>query len=525
MNHNGNFIFAIQEGNLKSLNDNLSWSILLITLALCTVGLIALSSTSPAIALSQLSDPNVYTLFWRQAIAMFVGFFFLILGKNCHLDKISNLPPKAIGSFSYLLISICIVLCVVMLFCPEQNGAKRWINLGFFNLQVAEICKICIILFWAHFLTVERKIVSIDEEYFNDREGFWCWLYKHPFIPSSVAIYIASLWEDLRIIFAPSAFTLAMFGLIEQGHDMGSIVLMGVTVGAMFWCSNFPNRLLKFIAVTGLVCSVFMILLQPYRIDRIESWINPMNDPQGDGYQSVNSFMALSCGGVFGRGLTYSCQKYGFLPEAQTDFILAIIGEELGLVGCLGIILLFFLLTTICFKLARRCKNSYLSMISFGIGIQLALQVLVNLSVVNGFFPNKGMPLPLISYGGSSVVFTLFSVGMLMHIANSYRTVGQRRKNAPLKGIAVCKASSISSSHSNDISSSSEIAVSPISSGEWLSIVRSDKINREPSLAFQDRGLPKPKASQGWDRSDTSIFRPLTWKEQRERHNRLQAIR
>ncbi|MCX7953366.1 MAG: FtsW/RodA/SpoVE family cell cycle protein [Deltaproteobacteria bacterium] len=278
-----------------------------------------------------------------------------------------------------LPVTACILVFLPVLLEHEVRGTFRWIRLGPLNFQPGEIAKVLFIIFLSDFWGVVRK-------------GF----YRNFFAPFLV-------------------FSLLVLGFYFQ-KDLGGMV----TVGIIFFAGLFivlRNTLVLFFTVSIFIIFVaFSVLSEPYRVDRIKSFLDPHKDPFGSGYQAIQSFSAFREGGIFGKGLGMSSKKISSLPASHTDFIFAVIGEELGLIGCLGVVTLFFIL---CFGLFVRGfiffglrKLSILNTLS---SLFIAVHAILNVMVVLGYIPTKGLPLPFISYGGSVamsfsclVVYTLF---------------------------------------------------------------------------------------------------------------------
>ena len=281
----------------------------------------------------------------------------------------------------------------------------------------------------------------------------------------------------------------------------------------MLYVSGMSKRLLlRLFMIMGVSFSLLLMLFS-YRTERIKAWIEPMKYANETAYQAVNSFMAIASGKVWGCGMPFSGQKYGFLPEQHTDFIYAVICEEIGFVGSMGILALFALLCYCGFRLSSRCKDPYRALLAFGISVQIALQVLINVAVVTGLAPNKGLPLPLISYGGSSMCITLFSIGLLLNISDTYRRSGAVKRRTVNKRGSVRRWHTISNSLLPYPSESSDVRVSPISSGEWRKIVGSDPDN-------QKRHLPGPRVKEGWKVIDINE----STRKRRERMKKVQDI-
>jgi len=175
------------------------------------------------------------------------------------------------------------------------------------------------------------------------------------------------------------------------------------------------------VMVPGVIAMVGLIVVKPYRIKRMIAFANPWSDPRGAGFQIIQSMIAMGSGGLFGVGLAHSKQKLFYLPEAHTDFIFSIIGEELGIIGSMGIIILFTVFIWLGFKIAYSARDLFGQFLAFGLVTMIALQVMINIAAVTALIPTKGLPLPFISYGGTSLVYSLASVGLLLNIAKHRR--------------------------------------------------------------------------------------------------------
>jgi len=199
--------------------------------------------------------------------------------------------------------------------------------------------------------------------------------------------------------------------------DLGTTISIASVVFLMLYVGGVPWRYLLFILLFASCMLYLLIVSEPYRMRRVVAFINPWADPKGSGFQIIQSQIALGSGGIFGKGLGHSMQKLFYLPAAHTDFIFSIIGEELGLVGTIGVILLFVLFIRLGLKVVRNAPDRFGYFLSLGLVCMLSFRAIVNIGVSCGIMPTKGLPLPFISYGGSSFVFDMISVGLLLNIA------------------------------------------------------------------------------------------------------------
>jgi cell division protein FtsW len=285
----------------------------------------------------------------------------------------------------HLLVFSLILLLFVLIphIGKESYGARRWFKLGMFNFQPSELAKLAVIIYTADFLS--RKKHQIHS-------------FIHGFLPPILMMGAACL-------------------LTVKQPDLGTTVEMAVVVLGMLLIAGAKLRHLLFIALAALPLVIYLVVKEPYRMARIIAFLDPWQDSQGIGFQLTQSQIALGSGGIFGVGLGHSQQKLFYLPAAHTDFILSIIGEELGLVGTLSVIILFIMFVWIGIRIIRQIHEGFGYFMSIGIILMLGLQAMVNVGVSIGAFPTKGLPLPFISYGGSALIFHLIAVALILNIS------------------------------------------------------------------------------------------------------------
>jgi cell division protein FtsW len=264
------------------------------------------------------------------------------------------------------------------------NGARRWYRFGLLSFQPSELFKVALCLYMADFF--EREQARIKTFF----KGF----------------------------LQPVAIMGLAFALILAQPDFGTALLIAAMTFAMLYIAGI--RMIHVLpgALASAPLVVYLVLKVPERIERILAFLNPWQDPQGAGYQVIQSLMALGSGGLFGIGLGNSRQKLLFLPEANNDFVFAIIGEELGLVGCTGVILLFVLLFWYGVRVARRAPDLFSSLLVFGLTLMIGIQAVVNIAVVTCSAPTKGLALPFVSSGGSSLAATMVAMGLILNVAS-----------------------------------------------------------------------------------------------------------
>lgn len=285
--------------------------------------------------------------------------------------------------FLFFGMIVTTALLIVVLFMPAVKGASRWIGIGGIGIQPSEVAKLMLIVYLADNIT--RKGENIK----SFRKGIFPILF-------------------IAIIFA---------GLIIIEPNMSTAVIIVAVSFCLLFSGGADLKQLAGLFVVGIGSGVVLALSAPYRLKRVTGFLNPWADPLNTGYQAIQSLYALGSGGLFGLGLCQSRQKWYYIPEAQNDFIFSIIGEELGFIGVIFIIILFVFLIWRGLKIALNCKDKFGSLLAVGITSLIAVQASINLLVVSSFMPVTGVTLPLISYGGSSLVFTMASLGILLNIS------------------------------------------------------------------------------------------------------------
>lgn len=356
--------------DIKYRLTNINLIILVVTL--CVLGLLMQYSASSYNALKETGDAFFYVK--KQGLSMIIGGLAMLLGMVVNTDKYNKLR--------YIILGVSLALLAI-LFIPgvgvEKYGAKRWISLGFMTVQPSEISKFGLIFYIAS--TISRKPT------FTFR--------------AMIPVLLATGGVCLLIMLEPNMSITMLVAL--------SMLLMLVLGGAKI-------RHFAIMAIPLIIGVIVLVLMEPYRMKRILAFIDPWSSPQAEGFQLVQSYYALSSGGLFGVGLFNSRQKYSFLPFAESDFIFAIIGEELGFVGAVMIICLFAYLIYLGIKTAMMASNRFDSILAGGITIIIAVQTILNLAVVTGSIPPTGLPLPFLSNGGTSLMVFMFATGVLVKI-------------------------------------------------------------------------------------------------------------
>lgn len=339
---------------------------------LLVVGMVNVFSSTFITAENENSAPYAYLL--KHLISMGIGFVLFAMSWRVDYHKWRDwLGPVAL--------SIAALLLFVLAAGTVVNGAKRWIYLGAFSFQPAEFAKICSVMIAAYILSyrVEHKL-------------------------------------PINILNAQYAFIAFLFVAVEMEPDMGTAcVILGIPI-VMLWMAGLKTYKLQRLALVGLAAVVGMCIYQPYRLERIKVMFNPWSDAQGMGYQTVQSVTAIGSGGVWGMGLGQGLAKYAYLPEAHTDFAFAVFCQENGFLLTALVLLLYGVFAYYAVRIARDAYDAYGQLLAGGIMLLVVGQAVVNIAMVAGCFPVVGVPLPFISYGGTSLMMTMFSVGVLINI-------------------------------------------------------------------------------------------------------------
>jgi cell division protein FtsW len=349
--------------------------LVLVTLALVAFGLVMVYSASSARAAVG-ADDSVYFL-KRQAIYAVIGLLLFVLLSRLDYRKLRGISGPLLAASLFLLVAVLVIGTSV-------NGARRWLIVGPVSIQPSELAKLALAIWIAAFLV---------------RRG-----------PPR------TFGELLRPIGLVSGFA-ALLVLLEP--DLGTAISFAVIVGAALLVAGTPMRLMGLAAGALLAVVLLASWLEPYRRARLFSFLNPWDDAQGAGFQSVQALIAMGSGGVFGVGLGESVQKVYYLPEATTDMIFAIVGEELGLVGSAAVILAFALFAYAGFSIALRVADPFAKLLAASLTALVCGQAAVNLAAVLGLAPLTGIPLPFVSYGGSSLIVCLVAAGILLTIARN----------------------------------------------------------------------------------------------------------
>jgi len=355
---------------------NIRISIITIVTLLISIGIVMIYSSSGVYALQVLGDSSYFLN--RHLIFLCFGFVltFCVMAID-YRDLRKWVKPL-------VLVSIVLLMLVLVPFIGHASfGARRWFNLGIVNFQPSEFVKIVLIIYIADYLARKK----------NRLNHFW-----DGFLPPVLILGLVS-------------------GLVILQPDLGNALLMASIVLIMLYVAGAQVYHLGLLAAMAVPLLIFLIVNEPYRMRRIIAFIDPWKDSQGVGFQLTQSQIAFGSGGLFGVGPGQSVQKLFYLPAAHTDFILSIIGEELGLLGALTVVMLFIAMIWQGARIAKRTQEPFGYYLSVGLVAMLSLQAVVNIGVSIGALPTKGLPLPFISYGGSALIFNMIAIGLLLNIS------------------------------------------------------------------------------------------------------------
>jgi cell division protein FtsW len=360
--------------------------ILFPVLLLLGIGLAMLYSASSAI--SRQTHGTDYFYLQRQAIFAVLGICALMVGRY--------FPYRWYRSLSYPLLGAAIVMLVaVLIMGVKAGGATRWLSLGGLTFQPSEFARLAVIIFFAYSLTKKQDQLS-----------------------------------SFKIGFLPHVGVLFVFAaLILMEPDFGSMVILFAIGWVMMFAGGVRLLHLLLPLIPIIPAGIYIMLTEPYRLERLLAFRDPWKYAADQGYQIVHSQMAFGTGGIFGNGIGNGYQKLFFLPEPHTDFIFSVIGEELGLLGVLAILTLYAILVFRGFIIARNSKDMFATILAVGMTTAIGIQVIINIGVTLGLLPPKGLPLPFLSYGGTSLLVSMTAAGILMNIDASHPVKRARNRS------------------------------------------------------------------------------------------------
>jgi cell division protein FtsW len=345
------------------------------TLLLVCVSVVMVYSASAVIALERFQQP--YLFLTKQALWSVLGLAVLGVAMRVDYRTYRNEP------FIWCLLAFVLVMLIAVLFSAPVNGTRRWFGIGGLGIQPSELAKVACVFFTA--LILERRMHRIDD-------------LSYSLLPIGLIVGL-------------------VVTLILLQPDFGTSISLALVVAVMVFAAGLHYRYFVGLALVALPAIYLVLVAAPYRRRRLLAFWDPWADPLGDGFQIIQSLVAVGTGGVFGRGLMGGVQKLFYLPEPHTDFIYAVIGEELGLIGATAILLCFCVIAWRGLRISARAEDTFGSFVALGLTTMIAAQAFVNISVVLGLMPTKGIPLPLVSFGGSSLLINLLGMGVLLNIS------------------------------------------------------------------------------------------------------------
>lgn len=352
-------------------------SILVLAVCLTCLGVVMVFSSSSIMAVRDYGD-SLYFL-KRQGAYALIGFGCLAL--------LMRIDLEVLRKAAWPVLAVCALLLIAVLIPgvgKKVGGAARWIRIAGFAFQPAEFVKVGLVLFMAHSLSRKQDKVKS---------------FRFGFLPYMLILIV-------------------LLGLVLAQPDLGSALTLGIVAIAMLLVAGTRLSYLAGTVLIALPFLYFMVMNVDYRRRRILAFLNPWEDPSNTGFQIIQSWIAFGSGGAFGQGLGESKQKLFFLPEAHTDFIFAVIGEELGFIGVIVIAAMFMLLVLRGLRTSLLAPNEFSCLLAFGITLLIGMQAFANMAVVMGMVPTKGLALPFLSYGGTSLVTTLAAIGILLNVSS-----------------------------------------------------------------------------------------------------------
>lgn len=358
------------------VNNRTATTLLVLVVVLVVIGLGATQSASSAVAIEQAEDR--FYFFKRQLVGVGMGTVALLVASRVPYQ----LYRKIAIPFFVATVSLLVAVLAVG---PVIGGAQRWLPVAGFSFQPSELAKVAVVFALAYLLEKKHKLV--------DRFGHF--LVPVVFIVGTIAV------------------------LVMKQPDLGTVIVIGAAALAVILASDAPLRYVAFLAIAAILTVSVLAFSDDYRADRIVGFLDPWGNSSGEGYQLVQSYYALSNGGIFGVGLGASRARWFYLPNAHTDFIFAIIGEETGLIGALTVIGLFVVLALAGWMVASRAPDRFGRMVAAGITVWLSFQALVNIGGVLGVLPITGIALPFISFGSTALIASMAALGVLVNIAQA----------------------------------------------------------------------------------------------------------
>ena len=351
--------------------------LLIVTLLLVTVGTVMIYSSSSILAMERFKDGQFFLK--KQLLFVVLGLGMMIILQKVPYDQLRKIAyPGVLASV------ILLVLVMIPHVGVRVGGASRWLRLGFFSFQVTEFVKFVVVLFLAHFLTRKTEYLS----------------------------------EFKRGILIPILVTMMLVGLIVIEPDFGTAVIITTIMMLMLYLSGSRMRYLAGMVALILPLGLWILFRKSYRVERLMTFLDPWRDPQHSGFQIIQSLLSFGSGGTFGVGVGDGMQKLFYLPEPHTDFILSVIAEESGFFGVFIVIALFVVFMFRGFMISFKAPDRFSTLMASGVTMIIALEAFINIAGVMGLIPLKGLALPFLSYGGTSLIMSLSAVGILLNISS-----------------------------------------------------------------------------------------------------------
>lgn len=368
------------------------YSLLIIALLLSVIGLVVVYAISPGLAATKNVDNNYFVI--KQSIAIALGLV--------AFAAFSFIPVKVLSKLRKIMVALAFAgAAAVFLFGEEINGATRWIQIGGLSFQVAEMIKLALIIWLSAFLVDRMQKGEIEEG---------------------------------RQTLKPLLIVVAIIGIVvaKIESDLGSAAVMVAIMGVLALTAGLPLKRLALFGGIVLIGTLLAISTSSYRRDRVSTYLNPQSDCQDSGYQSCQALIAVGSGGIFGLGLGNGVQAYGYLPEAANDSIFAILAEKFGFIGVSLVLGLYVLLFSRFKRIIERTRDSFSRLFVTGVLAWLSTQAIINIGAMIGLLPLKGITLPFISYGGTSILFVMGALGIVFHISRytSYEPVRGTKSKA-----------------------------------------------------------------------------------------------
>ena len=362
------------------MKKKLDISLFIAIIVLALFGLMMIYSASSIWAEYKFNDSFYY--FKRQFIFIVIGIFIMY--------TVSKIDYKIYYEKSNKILLICFILLILVLIPgigSVRNGSRSWFGIGSLGIQPSEAAKLALIIFTSKYLSKNNKFVKS---------------------------YKDGVFPILGVVFL-------FFGLIMLQPDLGTGTILVVSIISLLFIAGVNMKFFISGGILGVIGVIVLIIIAPYRMDRITSFIDPWKDPLGTGFQIIQSLYAIGPGGLLGTGYLNSIQKQFYLPEPQTDFIFSIITEEFGILGAIFVASMFLFIIYKGLKVALKCNDLFGKYLAFGMIFQLSFQAMMNLMVVIGMIPVTGVTLPFLSYGGSSLLITMFSMGIILSISRNQK--------------------------------------------------------------------------------------------------------